>query len=236
MAVEAEPKGASEKVEGHVPATEGRKRWSRGRIAVLALAVVALGAVLVFPRGADDPQQDRLGAEEEADADINPFSGLPEGYVTHRDDETGFSLAHPETWVQLVRPQGEMRLVLGVGDGTTVRVRVAELEGAIDAGNIDEITAVTSGIVAAPNPAVEKQFLKRDFVSVNGLPGYYYLYRLKDTETGEQAVNAFYFVFQGRKMNILMFQSLSPEDFELHAADFDRILNSFRSDPSVPAG
>lgn len=164
------------------------------------------------------------------------LTGLPEGYVTYRDDEAGFTLAHPQTWIQTIRPQGDVRLVLGAGDGTTLRVRVAELEQAIDGSNLEEIRAVTSGIVATPNPTVEKQFLKGDSFSVNGLPGYYYLYTLKNTETGEDAVNAVYFVFQGRKMNILMFQSLSADDFELHAAEFDTILGSFRSDPSPPTG
>ncbi len=194
-------------------------------LAVATALVLLLVRTVVFDR--DTPQP--AGS---ATPDVTgPNAQVGDGYVFHEDPDAGFRLQHPETWVPIARPEGDLRLQLGTGDGSSVRVRVAELEGDVDAGNVEEVRAVTSGIVGTPDPNVEKQFLKEDTYSVNEMPGYYYLYRVQDKQSGLEAVNAHYFLFQGRKLNMLIFQSLSIEDFERLAPEFDRVLASFQSDP-----
>lgn len=215
---------------GHGPVTPQRPP-KRQVVLVVALAlatvlVVILVGTVVFGRGEPDPAGESAG----------PNALVGDDYVLHEDAEAGFRLQHPKTWVPIARPQGDMRLQLGAGDGSSLRVRVSQLEGEVDASNIEELRAVTSGIVASPDPNVEKQFLKEDSYSVNGMPGYYYVYRVQDKQSGLEAVNAHYFLFQGRKLNMLLFQSLSAEDFERRAPEFDRVLATFESDPAPEAG
>lgn len=190
-------------------------------LAVATVLVLVLIGNIVFDRGAPAPPEGATG----------PNAQVRDEYVLYEDAETGFRLQHPETWVPIARPEGDLRLQLGAGDGSSLRVRVAELEGDIDADNVEELQAVTSGIVGTPDPNVEKQFLKEDTYSVNGMPGYYYLYRVQDKRSGLQAINAHYFLFQGRTLNMLIFQSLSIDDFERLAPEFDRVLASFESEP-----
>lgn len=224
-------------VEGHVraggapPGTDppSPPRWRKVAVIIALVVATALVVVLVVSvvsgRSQPEPAEDVSG----------PNALVADDYVLYEDAETGFRLQHPETWVPIARPQGDLRLQLGTGDGSSVRVRVAELEGDVDAENVEEVRAVTGGIVGSPDPNVEKQFLKEDSYSVNGMPGYYYLYRVEDKQSGLQAVNAHYFLFQGRKLNMLIFQSLSIDDFERLAPEFDRVLATFESDPE-PAG
>ena len=72
--------------------------------------------------------------------------------------------------------------------------------------------------------------LKEQAITLNGMIGYYYFYTFDDGPV--KAVHAHYFLFSGNKMNILVFQAL-PDDFEKMAFTFDRIAESFRSDPNV---
>ncbi len=215
--------GASPTEQGPVPSRRPRRQLALVVALVVAtILVVALAATVVFGGGEPEPAAEPAG----------PNALVGDDYVLHEDAEAGFRLQHPETWVPIARPQGDMRLQLSVGDGSSLRVRVSQLEGEVDATNVEEVRAVTGGIVAAPDPNVDKQFLKEDSYSINGMPGYYYLYRLQDKRSGLEAVNAHYFLFQGRKLNMLIFQSLSVDDFERLAPEFDRVLATFESEPA----
>lgn len=209
-----------------------RRRLSRGRIVVLGLALAALAAVLVFTGDSGDSDAPPPAATEEAPRSL---ADLPEGYVTYRDAETGFTLHHPETWVQTIRPQATQRLVLNAGGDNGMLVRVQEIEQPITTTeDLEQIRPVTDGI-AASAPGVE--VLATDTVSVNEMPGFFYLSRFTNEETGKSGVNAHYFLFQGRKMNIILFQAVPEEEFDRLAPDFDKVLASFRSDPEpAPAG
>lgn len=211
---------------GHGPVIPQRPP-KRQVVLVVALAlatvlVLVLVATVVFGRGEPEPA---------GPVASGPNALVGDDYVLYEDAEAGFRLQHPKTWVPIARPQGDLRLQLGAGDGSSLRVRVSELEGAVDSSNVEEVRAVTGGIVGSPDPNVEKQFLKEDSYSINGMPGYYYVYRVRDKQSGLEAVNAHYFLFQGRKLNMLVFQSLSADDFERRAAEFDRVLATFESDP-----
>ncbi|HEV2767197.1 MAG TPA: hypothetical protein VGV63_05755 [Acidimicrobiales bacterium] len=216
---------------GHGPVTPPRPpKRQVGLVVALTLAtvlVLVLVGTVVFGRGEPEPA---------GPAATGPNALVGDDYVLYEDAEAGFRLQHPKTWVPIARAQGDLRLQLGAGDGSSLRVRVSELEGVVDSSNVEDLRAVTSGIVGSPDPNVEKQFLKEDSYSVNGMPGYYYVYRLRDKQSGLEAVNAHYFLFQGRKLNMLVFQALSADDFERRAPEFDRVLATFESDPVPEAG
>lgn len=230
MTMQAEP-GVTTPPTGQdgPPAGAGGRRRSRWRWVALGLALAALGAVLVFTRGSDgevEPIPPAAPGLQEA------AGGLPDGYVTYRDAEAGFSLAHPETWIAIARPTGSERLRLNAGGSNGMLVRVQPTEQVIaDEESLEQMRAVTDGL-AASSPEV--QVLRQDTVTINGMPGFFYLSRLTDEETGSTAVNAHYFLFQGRKMNILLFQASPETEFERLAPDFDRVLASFQSDAEAP--
>jgi hypothetical protein len=94
--------------------------------------------------------------------------------------------------------------------------------------NLQNFKAVTDGLVASNSTVT---VLKEQAISLNGMLGYYYFYTFQDGPV--TAVHAHYFLFSGNKMNIIVFQTL-PDDFEPMAGKFDKIAESFRSDPNVP--
>ncbi|MGI8757894.1 MAG: hypothetical protein ACR2K0_01140 [Acidimicrobiales bacterium] len=212
------------------PVEPRRRRLPPGRIVVIGLALAALAAVLVFSGDSGDGDGTTPGAADEAPRSL---ADLPEGYVTYRDAETGFTLHHPETWIQTIRPQESQRLVLNAGGDNGVLVRVQETEQPIvTTEDLEQIRPVTDGIAAS---AAGVEVLATDSVTVNDMPGFFYLSRFTNEETGKSGVNAHYFLFQGRKMNIILFQAVPEDEFERLAPEFDKVLASFRSDPTQPA-
>jgi hypothetical protein len=147
---------------------------------------------------------------------------------TFRDDQTGFTVQYPRSWERVAVPNATYRLVLDGGNNVGMTLRVFDTETATTATNLENIKAVTDGLVTS-NDTVK--VVKQQAVTLNGMVGYYYLYTLKD-DAGLDAVHAHYFLFQGHKMNMLVFQS-SPDDFPRLASTFDQIAESFRSDPDT---
>ncbi len=201
-------------------AGNGDKGWSRGRVAILVLAIAALVAVFFLTR-APEP--------EEAAA---PAQTTPRNYEIYIDPETGFSLEHPDTWIPIRRPEGNQRLVLSAGGQSTVSVRFNENEQPVNnVADLEKVREVTDRI-AGPSGV---QVLKREALTVNGMPTIYYLSRFTDEASGQKGVNAQHFIFQGTNMYILLFQGFPEEDFDRLAPEFDRIRASFHGDPDYVA-
>ena len=148
-----------------------------------------------------------------------------------QDPETGASLEYPRSWRRVEVPNATYRLVLDGGNNLAMTLRVFTTEVPTTAQNLENIKAVTDGIVTS-NPTVK--ILKHQAISLNDMVGYYYFYTFTD-DSGLPAVHAHYFLFQGRKMNMIVFQA-NVDEFERHASTFDRIAESFRSDPRVGSG
>jgi len=152
----------------------------------------------------------------------------PEPLTTFRDAQTGFTVAYPRAWQKIDVPVADYRLAVDGGNNVAFTIRVVPIQTPATAANLENFKAVTDGLVGS-NSTV--QILKQQAVSLNGMLGYYYFYTF--TDGGVAAVHAHYFLFSGQKMNILVFQSL-PDDFQNLAGTFDKIAESFRSDPNVP--
>jgi hypothetical protein len=146
-----------------------------------------------------------------------------------RDAETGFTVEYPRAWRRVEVPVAEYRLAVDGGNNVAFTVRVVPIAQPATTQNLQNFKTVTDGLVAS-NSTVK--VLKEEAISLNGMLGYYYFYSFTDGVV--TAVHAHYFLFSGNKMNILVFQTL-PDDFERLATTFDRIAESFRSDPNVPA-
>jgi hypothetical protein len=156
------------------------------------------------------------------------LADTPAPVTTYKDTATGFTVEYPRAWRKVDVPVAEYRLALDGGSNVAFTIRVVPIATPATAANLENFKAVTDGLVGS-NATVN--VLKQQAVSLNGMLGYYYFYTF--TDGGVQAVHAHYFLFSGNKMNILVFQAL-PDDFQGMAATFDKIAESFRSDPNVP--
>ena len=153
----------------------------------------------------------------------------PVPQTTFRDAGTGISVDYPRAWKRVQVPVAEYRLAVDGGNNVAFTIRVVPIQTPATAQNLQNFKAVTDGLVASNSTVT---VLKEQAISLNGMLGYYYFYTF--TDGAVQAVHAHYFLFSGNKMNVLVFQTL-PDDFEPMAATFDKIAESFRSDPNVPS-
>lgn len=186
---------------------------------------MGIGAFALAPGGNGPPAN--TGTTVPGAATTVPASEL----TTFRDDATGFSLKYPRSWRRgEIDPNGEVRLVLLAGGLNGVSVRVQRTEVPTTSENIANIKAVTDGIVGS-NPTAK--VLNERQVNVNGMPGFYYLYTFTDEVTGAQGAHGHYFLFKGRKMQSIIFQTIPPQDFGQLAAVFDQVAESFQSDPDL---
>jgi hypothetical protein len=147
--------------------------------------------------------------------------------TSFHDALTGFTVEYPRSWQQIPVPVADYRLAVDGGSNVAFTIRVVPIQTPADASNLENFKAVTDGLVGS-NSTV--QILKQQAISINGMIGYYYFYTF--TDGGVQAVHAHYFLFSGNKMNILVFQAL-PDDFARLAPTFDKIAESFKSDPNT---
>lgn len=194
------------------------------------LSVVVVGAaVAVFALA---PAGGGRGGSSSPTTVARPARTVPAAdLVTHRDDVTGFSIKYPKTWEKAnIAADGPIRLVLLAGGLNGVSVRVDRTEVPTTVENIANIKAVTDGIVGTNASA---KVLQQRPVTFNGMPGYYYLYTFTDEATGAEGAHGHYFLFKGRKMHSLVFQTIPATEFGPLAAIFDQVAESFQSDPDL---
>lgn len=231
---------------GDGPVGGGRRRrpWSPGRIAVVVVAIAALVAAFVVTRPGpvpEAPEQPAPVVDEELP--IDPLTGIPVGYRKYHDEATGFTLAHPETWVPIARPDESRRLLLSAGGDSSLSVRYNLNDEPVNfESDLDALLTTTQRIVQSGGAKV----LKRQGFNLHGIDGITYLSRFTNEETGRSHVNAHYFLLQGRKMFIVLFQvaPLPPvepeEEFERMLPHINAVLDSFTIDPEdappEPAG
>lgn len=154
----------------------------------------------------------------------------PANFVTYRDPADGFSIAYPKTWTRTVPPGNGLALLLDAGGQDAVSVRVIGTQVPVrTAQQLADVKKVTDGILGSANRNI--QVLHQQTFTLNGMPGYYYLYTFPGTNGGPGGVHAQYFVFQGRAMNELVFQAVPATDFSHLAPVFDQVASTFHSTP-----
>jgi hypothetical protein len=151
----------------------------------------------------------------------------PTGFVTFHDAADGFSLSYPRAWQRVADPA--VPLIVSAGGNDAFSVRVLRLQSPVNTNNAADVQAVTNAILSTPGAKLT--ILGQQAVTVAGIHGYYYFYTFP---SGNQVgVHAHYFLFQGRKLTIIVFQALPLGDFQRLAATFDQISSSYKSDPNV---
>jgi serine/threonine protein kinase len=149
-------------------------------------------------------------------------------FVAFHDDQTGFSIKYPVTWLQH-GSTSDNRLFISpaTGDGEALSIRVIPILVPATTENLANFKAVTDGLVTATPSA---KVLKQQAITLDGLMGYYYLYTYTDDATGVEAVHAHYFLFEGKRMFALIFQASPVADFQGLAGVFDTMAESFSVD------
>lgn len=195
-------------------------------VAALVVIVLALGVGL-FLTMRDASRLERASRPETTTTtEAAAASGtVPKDFTTHRDPQAGFSISYPKVWQQLGAPDGDLRLLLGAGGQDSLLVRVVTLEQPVTAENLADVKAFTDSIVMGSGVEI----LQQRSITLNDLPGYYYLYAFVDAESGQQGVHAHYFLFSGTKMNTLVFQALPADNFTRLAPVFDAVAESFKA-------
>ncbi len=211
----------------------------------LVLLVVVLGTGAVF-LGREVVKKYVLDGR-----DIPTAPGTqPDETVTFTDEKGGIKISYPESWRQIENnsriditddPATEVRLIAGPAqDKPALLLRVKPLPAEI---NYDpNMSANDLGIIQGQLDKLiseDVQILERKPINDKGKLGFHYLYVLKQQSTGREGVHSHYFVFDGAKMNVLVFEVFPRAEFEKLAPTFDRIFDSFTSEkrdaPASPA-
>lgn len=150
-------------------------------------------------------------------------------YDTFKDPAGAFAGAYPSSWKRMTPPSSAFILLAQGPDGASYEVGKTTITAPVNASNLGAAAKLTEGIV---NSGPQVQLLKLKYrqpqvVSVGGMPGLLYLYTFVDPTTGETGAHAHYFLFDGRTMITLVFQSLPSNNFTTLAPEFDRIARTF---------
>ena len=212
------------------PHTNLQSRRSRGGLklaaSVLALAVAIVGAW--FYLSPDSAEAPTAPAQAPGAAPAAP-QAAPAGERKLVDKKAGYQVMYPDTWTEVTDAAG----IVGGSDGHIIRItdknafsiRTFPLQQAVSSSTrLSDMRAVTDAILS--NPDAKLTVLDVRQVKVNGLPAVYYLYYFPDGN--QRGVHAHYFVFDGKKMHALVFQVVPDGAFDDYAAQFDRVLASFK--------
>jgi hypothetical protein len=152
---------------------------------------------------------------------------LPDSaFVTYQDAETGFTIRYPRGWHRSEAPLREIRLQVSDDKQYSCRVQVRHTEEATTPANLGNLQQTMIGFIGP-----DVQIVKQDPVTVNGLIGFRFIYRFTDSTSGLEGAHLHYFLFQGHKMNSIVFEAVPTGDFSRIEGVFDQMLQSFHSDP-----
>jgi len=210
------------------PAASAPRSRTKAVAALTVLSLVVVGAGvggLIWSRNSEK-QATRPPTTQAAPTSPTLSDGA---FVTFKDSEAGFSIRYPRGWTRSQAPVAEIRLLVSDGKQFSALVRVTRTDVVTTPANLANVKAVTDGLVG---PGA--QILKQDPITVNDLIGYRYIYTLTDKDSGLTTAHLHYFLFQGHKMNSIVFEALPSETFPRIEGVFDQMLGSFHSDPEPP--
>ena len=178
-------------------------------------AAMMLGRELMSPAAPDPPAR---GAD-----DVRGAGEL----VAFEDAATGISISHPSGWRRIDSSDPAV-VLLAEGDSASMLVRAVDLGVEIGPENIARGKDVSDTLVRAG----EHELLRPPKpVTLGGLPGFLYLYAFPESDTGRRGAHAHYFLFRGRTLITIVFQTVPAERFARHAPLFDRIGETLRATP-----
>ena len=201
----------------------------RGRRALLIIPGMLLALGLAMSAAVWGPSwfaHDRpaQSAKTTTPADTSP-KPLPVGFAEFRSDQAGFELAYPAGWTKLSPKDPQILLLASQGTQDSFLVRASELQDPIGTPQLPAARKITDEIVTS-NKSVQMLSDPKQ-VQLGGLPGFFYLYSFRDPSSQQEGVHSHFFLFNGKTMISMVFQSLPREHFAESAKTFDEIAASF---------
>jgi hypothetical protein len=154
-------------------------------------------------------------------------------YITFKDPAGAFEGGYPASWKRVPTSSPAFILLAKGPNGASYEVAKTTITAPVNATNLGAARKLTQRIVnSGPQVTLIKtKYRQPGVVSIGGLPGLLYLYTFVDPTTGETGAHAHYFLFDGRTMITLVFQSLPSNNFTSQAPQFDQISRTFHVVP-----
>jgi hypothetical protein len=152
---------------------------------------------------------------------------LPAGFSQFRSDQAGFELAYPSSWTKLSPKDPQVLLLLSQGTQDSLLIRASELQEPVGPQQLPAARQVTDKLVTS-NKTVQ-MITEPKQIELGGLPGFFYFYSFKDSTSGQEGAHSHFFLFNGKTMISMVFQTLPRERFASTAPTFDKIAASFHA-------
>ncbi|MGH3838563.1 MAG: hypothetical protein ACRDSF_23145 [Pseudonocardiaceae bacterium] len=191
-------------------------------IGVLLVAGLAFGVVV--GRAILTPEEPAKATNASANS---PTNAKPADFTAFRSEQAGFELAYPTSWSTLNTQDPQVLLLVSQGTQDSFLVRSLELQAPVGPQELPAAKQLTDQIVGS-NKTVQMVTEPKQ-IELGGLPGFFYFYSFQDPPTGQEGVHSHYFLFNGKTMISLVFQTLPKEHFPTSAPTFDKITATFRT-------
>jgi hypothetical protein len=213
------------------PQPGGIRAWDRSRLPIVPrwVGLVALVVVLLGISAWAITRQSSSSPGHSAPS-LVPTSK----YIKVKDPGGAFTVAYPPSWRRLATDNPHFVLLAEGPNGASFQVAKTTLTAPVDATNLRAAEKLTTRVVKQ-GPGVKLLVMKYrqpEEVSLGGLPGLLYLYTFVDPTTGETGAHAHYFLFDGKTLITLVFQTLPSNNFLALTHLFARIASTFHATPS----
>jgi hypothetical protein len=195
----------------------------------VVLAVVLGTSAAIWGRGFFTPDSPAKAANAANAANKTDASmkSKPAGFTEFRNDQAGFELAYPSNWTKLSPKDPQVLLLLSQGTQDSFLVRDSELQDPVGPQQLPAARQVTDKLVSS-NKSIQMVTDPKQ-IELGGLPGFFYFYSFKDPTTGQEGAHSHFFLFNGKMMISMVFQTLPKERFSESAKTFDQIAASFHA-------
>jgi hypothetical protein len=183
---------------------------------VAGVVALSLGLVAAF-----------LGRQWASESSAPSRPKAQNGLIPFHDKRNGLSISYPQTWQRIAPPDPEVSLVAGTAE-VSMLMRIAKLPAAVGRKDLQRAQVLTDRLVAK-GQNVKQLRPPRIIEDVGGLPGWLYIYSFQDPASKQPGAHAHYFLFRGKEMITLVFQTVPSESFAGYSRLFDRIAGTFKS-------
>ena len=142
------------------------------------------------------------------------------------DAADGYTLKYPGSWTAVggATSAGSEGHVLRIEGQNAFSIQTFPLERSVPRPNISDMRAVTDAILSSPSAKLTVLEVRQ--IEISGLPAIYYLYYFPSGK--QRGIHAHYFIFDGTRMDTLIFQVVPASDFSRYASQFDQVVSSFK--------
>lgn len=203
-----------------------KKRVAFIVIGVVLVAALATGAGLFAQNlfsSAPPPAPPKAPGNSAPAANAPP----PKDFTEFKDDKLGVSLSYPGSWARLKTNDPQIALLVSNGPEESFLMRSTPLKKEVGPQNMAEAKNLTDQIIGANKGT--QQVTEPKQLELGGLPGFFYFYSFKDEASGQMGAHSHFFLFKGKTMLTLVFQSVPSNQFPNHAKTYDQITGSFKS-------